>query len=347
MAGFLLMAVFLFALAGPYDHYWRDNATAPPYIVLYALTFFSTNLGPNTSTFILPSYSRRGFGQRERDRRKVEAGYMPGIGMMYALVILGAISLVGLAVTYLFTPETMGRSLEENESVRGQSQLLPHRLPARLPSPPLPNPNSRSLRLQPLPRHSQVPPSPPLSYEIPLGARDLQIGFRTGQRRHGCGDGAAGGEEDRAAGGRAAERAGDERTTVREQFTAPGQPRRLRAQRRCLHVLLTRLRATQCSSSAASTRFTYLSKVSCNPQGGVRVVQHQLRSLRPHVLTSANRDLPRHNPQTAGQQLALREHDPTGRFCSNFTLKVCGSTPCVRNANHLFLELPLLMDGAC
>ncbi|TVU11412.1 hypothetical protein EJB05_44997, partial [Eragrostis curvula] len=24
MAGFLLMAVFLFALAGPYDHYWRD-----------------------------------------------------------------------------------------------------------------------------------------------------------------------------------------------------------------------------------------------------------------------------------------------------------------------------------
>ncbi|TVU11414.1 hypothetical protein EJB05_44999, partial [Eragrostis curvula] len=31
-----------------------DNATAPPYIVLYALTF-SANLGPNTTTFILPA----------------------------------------------------------------------------------------------------------------------------------------------------------------------------------------------------------------------------------------------------------------------------------------------------
>ncbi|TVU11410.1 hypothetical protein EJB05_44995, partial [Eragrostis curvula] len=149
MAGFLLMAVFLFALAGPYDHYWRDNATAPPYIVLYALTFFSANLGPNTTTFILPAElfparfrstchgisgaaGKLGavigsiaflWASQERDRRKVEAGYMPGIGMMYALVILGAISLVGLAVTYVFTPETMGRSLEENESVRGQSQV--------------------------------------------------------------------------------------------------------------------------------------------------------------------------------------------------------------------------------
>ncbi|KAM0903132.1 hypothetical protein ACQ4PT_018914 [Festuca glaucescens] len=150
MAGFFLMAVFLFALAGPYDHYWRGNGKNGWYIVLYGLTFFSANLGPNTTTFILPAelFPARfrstchgisaaagkvgalvgsvGFlwASQARNRGEVQAGYEPGIGMMYALVILGAISLLGLAVTYFFTPETMGRSLEENEgSERGDQDL--------------------------------------------------------------------------------------------------------------------------------------------------------------------------------------------------------------------------------
>uniref|UniRef100_J3MQQ6 Major facilitator superfamily (MFS) profile domain-containing protein n=1 Tax=Oryza brachyantha TaxID=4533 RepID=J3MQQ6_ORYBR len=44
-------------------------------------------------------------------------------GMMYSLFVLGGICLVGLALTYAFTPETMTRSLEENESEQAQSQV--------------------------------------------------------------------------------------------------------------------------------------------------------------------------------------------------------------------------------
>uniref|UniRef100_A0A0D9WPV1 H(+)/Pi cotransporter n=1 Tax=Leersia perrieri TaxID=77586 RepID=A0A0D9WPV1_9ORYZ len=147
MAGFLLMAAFLFALAGPYDGYWRDHSRNAGYIVLYSLTFFSANLGPNTTTFILPAelFPARfrstchglsgaagklgalvgsiGFlwASQQRDRAEVQAGHLPGIGMMYALFVLGGICLIGMALTYAFTPETMGRSLEENEIDRAQS----------------------------------------------------------------------------------------------------------------------------------------------------------------------------------------------------------------------------------
>ena len=37
-------------------------------------------------------------------------------GMTAALVILSGVCVMGAVVTYFFTPETMGRSLEENEN---------------------------------------------------------------------------------------------------------------------------------------------------------------------------------------------------------------------------------------
>ncbi|KAJ4753086.1 phosphate transporter 1 [Rhynchospora pubera] len=140
MIGFFFMAIFLFALAAPYDHYWYNHTNAW-YIVLYALTFFFSNFGPNTITFILPAelfparfrstchgisgaWGKVGaiigaigflFASQAKNRENVQRGYEPGIGMMNALLILGSVCIAGLVLTYFYTPETMMRSLEENE----------------------------------------------------------------------------------------------------------------------------------------------------------------------------------------------------------------------------------------
>ncbi|KAL1540645.1 putative inorganic phosphate transporter 1-9 [Salvia divinorum] len=128
LTGFFFMALGLLAIGIPYKSYWH-NTTNMGFMVLYSLTFFFANLGPNTTTFIVPAEL---FPARFRATchgisgaaGKVGAvagsvgflwGSRRGVGMTAALVILGGICVVGMAVTYLVTPETRGRSLEENE----------------------------------------------------------------------------------------------------------------------------------------------------------------------------------------------------------------------------------------
>ncbi|XP_057794728.1 probable inorganic phosphate transporter 1-9 [Salvia miltiorrhiza] len=131
MSGFFFMALGLLAIGIPYQKYWR-NTTNMGFMILYSLTFFFANFGPNTTTFIVPAEL---FPARFRSTchgisgaaGKVGAivgsvGFLwasssgGGEGMTVALVILGGVCVAGMVVTYLFTPETMGRSLEENES---------------------------------------------------------------------------------------------------------------------------------------------------------------------------------------------------------------------------------------
>ncbi|KAL0361892.1 UNVERIFIED_CONTAM: putative inorganic phosphate transporter 1-9 [Sesamum radiatum] len=136
MMGFLFMGLGLLAIGIPYDVYWHDNANIG-FMILYSLTFFFSNFGPNTTTFIVPAelfparfrstchglsgsagkigaiigsigYLWASLGERED-------GYGKGIGMTASLVMLGGVCVVGTVVTHLFTFETMGRSLEENE----------------------------------------------------------------------------------------------------------------------------------------------------------------------------------------------------------------------------------------
>lgn len=140
MMGFFFMALAFFAMGIPYYSYWtnekKDNNIA--FIFLYGLAFFFANFGPNTTTFIVPAelFPARfrstchgisgaagkvgaiigSVGFLFASHKEKEDGYPKGIGMQKSLIILGGVCIVGMLVTFLFTRETMGRSLEENET---------------------------------------------------------------------------------------------------------------------------------------------------------------------------------------------------------------------------------------
>ncbi|XP_010522478.1 PREDICTED: probable inorganic phosphate transporter 1-6 [Tarenaya hassleriana] len=122
--GFSFMTVFMFALAIPY-HHWTLPHNRIGFVVLYSLTFFFCNFGPNATTFIVPAEI---FPARLRatchgiSAASGKAGAMVGsfgfsylvqaIGMKKTLYIMGGINLCGLLFSFL-VPEPKGKSLEE------------------------------------------------------------------------------------------------------------------------------------------------------------------------------------------------------------------------------------------
>ncbi|XP_060199996.1 probable inorganic phosphate transporter 1-9 [Lycium barbarum] len=135
--GFFFMAISLLAMGIPYYSYWNNN-TNVGFMLLYGLTFFFSNFGPNTTTFIVPAelFPARfratchgisgaigklgaiigsvGFLWASHYKKD---GYSEGIGMTASLILLAGVCLVGMITTYFFTRETMGKSLEENEII--------------------------------------------------------------------------------------------------------------------------------------------------------------------------------------------------------------------------------------
>lgn len=137
LMGFFFMTVFMFALAIPYDH-WTKRENRIGFLVMYALTFFFANFGPNATTFVVPAEifparlrstchglsaaaGKAGaivgafgflYAAQSKDPKKTDAGYPPGIGMKNALIMLGVINFVGMLFTFL-VPEAKGKSLEE------------------------------------------------------------------------------------------------------------------------------------------------------------------------------------------------------------------------------------------
>lgn len=133
--GFFMMTVFMLALGVPYEH-WTQPAHHTGFVVLYGLTFFFANFGPNSTTFIVPAeiFPARlrstchgisaaagkagaiigafGFLYAAQDPHKPDAGYSRGIGIRNALFVLAGTNFLGMLMT-LFVPESKGKSLEE------------------------------------------------------------------------------------------------------------------------------------------------------------------------------------------------------------------------------------------
>ncbi|XP_050248242.1 probable inorganic phosphate transporter 1-9 [Quercus robur] len=131
MMGFFFMGLAYLALSAS-----NNNKPHKGFLVLYGLTFFFANFGPNTTTFIVPAEL---FPARFRttchgisgaigkvgavigsvgffwaSNGEDEKNSLKAIGMI-ALALAG-VCLLGMTVTSTFTRETMGRSLEENEN---------------------------------------------------------------------------------------------------------------------------------------------------------------------------------------------------------------------------------------
>ncbi|XP_020888085.1 probable inorganic phosphate transporter 1-2 [Arabidopsis lyrata subsp. lyrata] len=135
--GFFMMTVFMFAIAFPYNH-WTKPENRIGFVVMYALTFFFANFGPNATTFIVPAEifparlwstchgisaaaGKAGaiigafgflYAAQSQDKAKVDAGYPPGIGVKNSLIVLGVLNFIGMLFTFL-VPEPKGKSLEE------------------------------------------------------------------------------------------------------------------------------------------------------------------------------------------------------------------------------------------
>nr|AFK47605.1 unknown [Medicago truncatula] len=137
LMGFFFMTVFMFALAIPYDH-WTKKENRIGFVVMYSLTFFFANLGPNATTFVVPAEifparlrstchgisaaaGKAGaivgafgflYAAQSKDPTKTDHGYPTGIGIKNSLIVLGVVNFFGMVFTFL-VPEPNGKSLEE------------------------------------------------------------------------------------------------------------------------------------------------------------------------------------------------------------------------------------------
>ncbi|CAN6165281.1 unnamed protein product [Urochloa humidicola] len=123
LLGFTMMSVFIIGLAAPYDHHWSKHKDKYGFAVMYAMTTFFANFGPNTTVYIIPAEI---FPTRMRSTCHGIAG---AFGKMSAILgvfafryneshvprtLFGLVgcNIAGIVFTLLL-PETKGKSLEE------------------------------------------------------------------------------------------------------------------------------------------------------------------------------------------------------------------------------------------
>lgn len=123
--GFVMMAV-CFALIAAFP---SIRAFLPAFILIYGLSFFFTNFGPNSTTFLIPSeiyptsIRAKAHGMSAAIGKVgafVGAFFLPGIlaahGVGFTIGLMSIVSLVGILTT-LFVPEMKNRSLQDAEEL--------------------------------------------------------------------------------------------------------------------------------------------------------------------------------------------------------------------------------------
>ncbi|XVF38451.1 hypothetical protein REPUB_Repub20aG0103400 [Reevesia pubescens] len=124
LMGFFFMTVFMFALAIPY-HHWTLPDNRIGFVIMYSLTFFFANFGPNATTFVVPAEifparlrsTCHGISAASGKAGAIVGAFgflyaADGIGVKKTLIILGIINFLGMLFTFL-VPESKGKSLEE------------------------------------------------------------------------------------------------------------------------------------------------------------------------------------------------------------------------------------------
>ena len=129
--GFAMMTI-TYAILGGLLH--ADNHNGPLLLIIYGLTFFFSNFGPNSTTFILPSESfpaecRASLNGFSAAMGKTGAAigsacFKPlsnHIGIPSTLGICAVISLVGFVVTHIFITDRRGEAMCGDENMLSQS----------------------------------------------------------------------------------------------------------------------------------------------------------------------------------------------------------------------------------
>jgi MFS transporter, PHS family, inorganic phosphate transporter len=130
--GFAIMAL-MFLLIGLIP---AVTTTLAPFLILYGISYFFTEFGPNMTTFIYPAElfptevrtTGHGISAGAGKLGAFAGAFLfpvlldSSIGLRGAMVIAGVVAAVGLALTILTLPETRGKSLEELEAHAHEAQ---------------------------------------------------------------------------------------------------------------------------------------------------------------------------------------------------------------------------------
>jgi PHS family inorganic phosphate transporter-like MFS transporter len=132
LQGFFFMAV-VFAALGIFVHELEDVPALM--LILYGLTFFFSNFGPNTTTFILPAET---FPTHMRSTMNGFSAAMGKVGatlgssafkpldtatsLGFTMVACALVSLLGLVITYLFVEDRLGEGMEGEDAAGGETE---------------------------------------------------------------------------------------------------------------------------------------------------------------------------------------------------------------------------------